>query len=366
MDSLSSGAAAVAVANSNSVADLQDRTSCDLVVIGPGRASPRAASVLADALGLPIEAVVDAIYRAPGRLAGGLTAADAETLAGMLAPLGLDLAVLPAGTLPRRGALRDVAAELVDPDAADAVAAALGRFVGMEAEAALDLLLTPPGIILGNVTPPTVAALAAALPSGAVRLLEVEPDAARYALFAAGLTPVQASLLRGHLPPGAAIGADGSALLLGLSRSEADALWRRLRAPEKVRLVPEPLLRFGILLHQVAPDAAEALERLAGVPAADFALVAAALPLPVESDLPLAGLDARLAAYAEAGLAVTAELESFAPVVLELLSASPEALAAAGLTGPAPIATPPLWRPRARLLRHRLEAAGAEVVEAAA
>lgn len=340
----------------------------DIVVAGPGTASPRAATIIADALGLPIEAVVDAVYRAPGRLLAGIAEADACRLAEMLAPLGLNLAIVPAGAPPARGAVRDVAAELLDAEAADDVAATLGRFLGLAPAAALDLVLTPPGIVLGNVTAPTVAALAAALPEGAVRLIEVAPDSARYALFAAGLSPLQAAGLRSHLPAGARIGADGSALVMGLSRRDADALWRRLRAPEQVRIVPEVLLRFGIVLHAAPATAAAALAALAGVPADDFAALAGALPVLVETDLPLAGLDARLAAYADAGMAVTAELESFAPVVLDVLAASPAALAAAGLgaAGPPPFATAPMPRPRARLLRHRLEAAGADVLEAAA
>jgi hypothetical protein len=345
-----------------------DDIAVDLVVRGPGAATPRTAAILADALGLPIEAVVDAIYRAPGRLLANVAAGDGRRLVEMLAPLALDLALMPAGPPPPRSAVRDVAAELVDPDAADAVASVLARFLGVAPAAALDLLLTPPGIVLGNVTAPTVAALAAALPAGAVRLTEVEPDAARYALFAAGLRPVQAGALRGHLPASARIGDDGSALVMGLSRGQADALWRRLHAPEQVRIVPEVLLRFGITLHQAPAAAAPALAALAGVPAEDFPLLAATLPVLVESDLPLAGLDARLAAYADAGMVATAELESFAPVVLEVLAATPAALAAAGLAdaGPAPFATQPMPRPRARLVRHRLEAAGADVLEAAA
>jgi hypothetical protein len=375
MDGLYLGAAEEAGAKPDLFVDFDQSSSsaepasadrCDLLVIGPGRASPRAASVLADALGLPIEAIVDAIYRAPGRLLPGVPRREAERLVAMLAPLELDLAIVAAGSLPVRGALRDVAAELCDPDAADDVAIVLGRFLGLDPAAALDLLLNPPGIVLGNVTAPTVAALAALLPPGAVRLVEVEPDAARYALFAAGLTRLQAGALRGHLPPGAVMGDDGSALLLGLTRSEADALWRRLRAPEKVRLVPEQLLRFGIMLHAAPPAALVALETMVGVPAADIPELLAALPVLVETDLPLAGLEERLARYAEAGLTVTAELESFVPVVLEILNASPDALAAAGLSGKAPLATPPMPRPRARLLRHRLEAAGAEVWEVAA
>jgi hypothetical protein len=58
-------------------------------------------------------------------------------------------------------------------------------------------------------------------------------------------------------------------------------------------------------------------------------------------------------------------LESFSLIRLEILSASATALAAVGLSGRLPLMTSPLPRPRARLMRHRLEIAGAEVLEAA-
>lgn len=342
-----------------------DNNNFDLFVVSPGQATPRASGILAQALGLPIEVVVDAIYRAPGRLVPSLPIQEARRLLAVLEPLELDLALFPVGEPPAREPIRDVAAELLDMDAADAVAEALGRFLGVAAAAAMDLLLTPPGIILGNVTPPAVAALAASLPSGAVRLQEIEPEGARYALFAASLTAQQAGVLQRHAHSGAMFSADGGALLLGLSRSEADALWRRLHAPGKIKLVPEALLRFGIVLQEAPPNAAPALQSLAGVPIEDFPILARALPVQIESDLPLACVEARLASYAKEGLVATAELESFSLIRLEILSASAKALAAVGLSGRLPLMTSPLPRPRARLMRHRLEIAGAEVLEAA-
>jgi hypothetical protein len=342
-----------------------DDNNFDLFVVSPGQATPRASGILAQALGLPIEVVVDAIYRAPGRLVPSLPIQEARRLLAILEPLELDLALFPVGDPPPRGPVRDVAAELLDMDAADAVAEALGRFLGVAAAAAMDLLLTPPGIILGNVTPPAVAALAASLPSGAVRLQEIEPEGARYALFAASLTAQQAGVIQRHAHSGAMFSADGGALLLGLSRSEADALWRRLHAPGKIKLVPEALLRFGIILQEAPPNAAPALQSLAGVPIEDFPILARALPVQIESDLPLACVEARLASYAKEGLVATAELESFSLIRLEILSASATALAAVGLSGRLPLMTSPLPRPRARLMRHRLEIAGAEVLEAA-
>ncbi|MFT4254042.1 MAG: hypothetical protein QM608_16350, partial [Caulobacter sp.] len=44
----------------------------DLLITGIGGASPRAASVLSQALDMPVETVVDALYRAPARLLAGL------------------------------------------------------------------------------------------------------------------------------------------------------------------------------------------------------------------------------------------------------------------------------------------------------
>lgn len=338
----------------------------DVVVTGVGSASPRAAAALSQALGLPVETVVDAIYRAPARLVGALPRADAERLAGIVAGLGLEVAALPAAEVPPRAAPIDVAAELLDPGAADAVADALGRFLGMTPADALATLLVPPGIVLGNVSPATLQALAARLPAGAVRLTGSEPLTARYALFACGLSAREADLVRPHLPEGGAIGPDGTATLFDIDRATADALWRRLRAPDRLRIVNQDFLRFGIDLVAAPADAGPAAARLADVPAEDFPLLRAALPCRVESGVGYAAVADRLAAWRAAGCEARAELETFAAVALDVLAADADALAVAGLAGPAPLRTPPMPLAQARLLRHRLESLGADVLEAAA
>jgi hypothetical protein len=334
----------------------------DLLITSIGNASPRAASVLSQALDLPVETVVDALYRAPARLLAGLPAADAARLAEMIGTLGVEAAVTPAGPAPARAPSMDLAGELIDLDAADAVGAALGRFLGMEPAAALDLLLTPPGVILGGVTEATVRALEAALPAGAVRLTASRPDEARFALFASDLSHLQVGILRQRLPAGADITPGGSATVFDLGRSEADGLWRRLKAPEQVRIVDQAFLRFTLDLVAAPPESAAALETLAGVPAEDFELLRQALPVPIEAGVAFADLEGRLAAYAEAKLTVRAELETFSHQALDILSAPDGVLARMGLTGAAPLSTGLMPRPRARLLRHRLETAGAEVL----
>jgi hypothetical protein len=238
----------------------------------------------------------------------------------------------------------------------------LGRFLGLEPTAALDLLLTPPGVILGNVTQATVQALQAALPAGAVRLTASRPDEARFALFASDLTHLQVGVLRQRLPAETRLAPGGSATVFDLTRGEADTLWRRLKAPEQVRIIDQAFLRFSLELIAAPPEAAAALEALAGVPAEDFDLLAQALPVPIEAGVAFEALEDRMAAYNAAGLTVRAELETFSHQALDILSAPAEALIAAGLPAPAPLSTTPMPRPRARLLRHQLEAAGAEVL----
>ncbi|QMW22849.1 hypothetical protein [Sandaracinobacteroides saxicola] len=339
----------------------------DLLILGVGRASPRVAGALAEALELPIELVVDAIYRAPARLLANLPHDDAQRLAGIVAGLGLEVAAAPAGEAPPRAAVLDIAADLVEPAAADAVADALGRFLGMPPEQALETLLTPPGIVLGNVTAATVQALDRALPAGAVELTASEAATARYALFAGGLSAAQRAVLRPHIAADAATGADGSVTLFDLERGAADALWRRLKAPEGVRIVNQAFLRFTLWLTAMPADATAgvaALEMLAGVPAEDYPLLAEILPVPVAERVPMADVPERLAAFAQAGFGARAELSTFGAMALHIYSAPPGVLAGFGFDAAPPFATPPMAEPRARLLRARLEAAGVEVVAA--
>ena len=336
----------------------------DVLLRSVGTATPRVAAAIAGALELPAEFVVDTIYRAPGRLLANVDAIDAERLAQMLAGIGLDAVAVPPGTGVVRGPLLDIAAQLINPLLAEAVADALGRFIGCTPAAALDLLLTPPGIVLGNVTRPTLEALRAVLPSGAVALTASEPDRAHYALFATNLTPAHRAAIAPFLAEKCDPADDGSVTCFDLTRANADALWRRLHAPQGTRIVNQDFLTFTLVLTAMPDDAgrgAEALSAIADVPAEVYGDIAALLPCPILERLRYADVPERLAALAEAGFAARADLETFASHVLTVRSAPPGTLAAVGLVGTAPCATPPMPRARALMIRAQLEAAGADV-----
>ncbi|TFI59036.1 hypothetical protein E2493_07240 [Sphingomonas parva] len=320
---------------------------------------------MAELFGVPIEAVVAAIYRAPARLLAGLEPGTARRLVASLAELGLTLDIVPGGGALDAGPALDLAAEIDDPALADAATAVIAEFLGLPQEEALELLMTPPGVIMGNVSAATVEAFARRLPPGALRLATADPATSRYALFAGGLDAGTRAAVE------AVVGASGTAdngglVALDLNHEDSNRLWRRLAGTPGARLVNQAFLRFEMVLTGIAavdePTAA-ALETLAGVPAEALPELAGLLPVVVEDGIPHERVEARLLDYAAHGLAVTARLATFAEQVLVVDSGPPEALALLGIDTAAalPLRLPPLPAPRARLARHRLEAAGADV-----
>ncbi len=103
----------------------------DVHVISVDRVSPRIASVFAEGLGLPIEAVADAFYRAPARLVSNLDAGAALSLCELLGELGINATDVPRGPPPPRPALLDIASDVMDAARVDEISAVLGAFTGM-------------------------------------------------------------------------------------------------------------------------------------------------------------------------------------------------------------------------------------------
>jgi len=339
-----------------------------VVITSVGSAGARAAGALAAGLGLPLEAAAAAIFRAPTTVASGLSPAASHELATLMRKLGLVAEVVSDGCTVLPGRLLDVAAVIVDATRIDAAVSVLADMLGMAAEQAIELLVTPPGVILGGVSEATVDALRARLPEGVLRLVTADPAISRYALFAAGLARNDEALLEAELGQ-RPTAVDGGVVAFGLSRSHCDGLWRRFARHGGLRIVHEAFLLYDIELSAVEADhagAAAALQRLAQVPAAALPALLQLLPVTIEEDLGHNEIGPRLQAYAESGLQVTARLSSFDNRVLELVTAPPAARALLRLTGSTrpPLRLPPLGAARARVLRARLEATGAEVVQA--
>jgi len=343
----------------------------DITVLSIGTASLRTAAAVAHGLGVPVEVAVQAIYRAPATLVHGADPALARKLCALLAEAGLQVSTVLAGSPVEAGPMLDVAAWFTDPRAIPATAKALHRLAGIDEAAALAMLLTPPGVVLGGVSAATVAALRTALPEG-VELSTSSTATARFQLL---LTDTAAIVERGVMEDLAGNGitplARTGIVAADLDHATAQAIWQRFSRTGAVQMVNQDFLRFAVVIDAPpvwTPAQAAALAARAGVPAEALPSLAGAGAVTLESGLLLAAAGDALAAYAEAGLEARADLISFRHYSLEITGAADRAalaaqLAANGLAAPPrlPWVTPEaLPETRARLVRWLLESVGAE------
>ena len=349
----------------------------DVVVRSVGRATPALAAAVGKGLGLPVEAVVRSVYRAPAKLLQRVAPELAERLCELLNATGLEVQVVPEGQAVEAPPLWDAAAHVLDAHRVHEAAEALARFTGLSVAAAQEALLTPPGVVLGGVSAASISALRACLPEGVVELVAVLPEDSRYALH---LLPCAEMVARGVLEDVRKLGltplAREGIIAIDLEHRTAQALWQRHSRTGALRLIHTAFLRYTLSLHgptqAFSPAQAALLTERAGVPAEMLPKVLAALPLGLHEDVPHAELPDLLAAYAAVGLSVQADLSTFKRYTLELAQATDPAAAQRLLVQqaawPAGVPLPvlpshtaePLSRPRARQLQALLDGLGCD------
>ncbi|MGY6409878.1 MAG: hypothetical protein ACXIUV_02445 [Alkalilacustris sp.] len=347
-----------------------------IVVTSIGTAGPAAVAAVAKGLGVPLSRAVACLYRAPSVLAENVPSPAADDMVRLLRGIGFDAhATAPDTPPPPPERLFDVALHLSDPRAADSTAEALAAFAGLTAQAALEMILTPPGLVLGAVSAATVAALRDRLPAG-VDVVAARPEDSRYHLFLLdGPAVVRARLMPDLVALGVAADTAPGLIATGIDHATLQGLWRRHQAGGMLRAVNEAFLRFDIVATRLgpdtdpaAPDLATALARLTGMPAALAPAALAQLPLTMIEGAPLDEVAGHLERFAALGIAARADLTTFQSLCLDVPEAAdPTALhrtlgrfgVSAG-TPPFRI-QPPMPEPRARMLRAALEDAGAVV-----
>ncbi len=338
-----------------------------------GTATPSRAASIALGLGVPVQSVMETLYRAPRILVDGLAPETADRMADLLGDLGCEVAVEPQDTPPpAEEPLYDVALHITDTARYGAVTEALAGFLGCDAAQAAQVILQPPGVVLGQVSTATVEALCRRLGEGA-ELSVSDPGKARYSLFLGDCDPtvrarVLGDLRRRGLEP---MGSSGC-LLSGLERSEADAIWAALGRVGALRIVNADFLRYDIVLTEGADTAAarNVLEAFARIPGHIVPELFGALPITVMEAVPEADMPGALERLAAAGLSVRADLVTFLHLGIELVSARrgvdpARVLARLGIETGGPVMVPgrlPFAMPdlQARLVRDALAGAGIE------
>ncbi|MDZ7812685.1 MAG: hypothetical protein U5L74_06020 [Ideonella sp.] len=349
----------------------------DVVVRSVGRATPALAAAVGKGLGLPVETVVRAVYRAPATLLQRVAPELAERLCTLLNATGLEVQVVPEGQAVDAPPLWDAAAHVLDAARVHEAAEALARFTGLSAAAAQEALLTPPGVVLGGVSAASIDALKSTLPDGVVELVAVLPQDSRYALH---LLPCAEMVARGVLEDVRKLGLEPLAregiIAIDLEHRTAQALWQRHSRTGALRLIHTAFLRYTLSLqgplHTFNPAQAALLEERAGVPAEMLPHLLTALPVGLHEDVSHTELPGLMAAYAAVGLPVQADLSTFKRYTLELAQAQDrdatqrllvqQAAWPAGHPLPAlPCHTAePLSRPRARQLQALLDGLGCD------
>ncbi len=281
--------------------------------------------------------------------------------------LGLEVAARANDAPDDAGAERyAVAVQVTDPARVPHAVETLARLLGVNADAALRMLATPPGQILGGIGRAAADAVAARFGAGC----EV-----RRARDGAGPFDV-------HVPPGAAppalralVGERRGLVLLGLDADAAAALHARLPRGGPA-LVPRALLRFDAVLAATPPmraDGPAALAALFDVPVAVARTAQAHAPLALAERLEHAAAEALVARARASGLPVSLAASGFERCDLRVEAAHDRAalsavLRAAGHAAPdrlpARVARD-LGDLDARWLAHSLERAGARVAFAA-
>ncbi len=280
-----------------------------VVVESVGSASPGLAGLLARQLGLPASRVANALYRAPSVLLEDLPPVQAQGLANILQQAGLHIRVEPSSTpSPQPGKVLDIALYVRNITQLPECCQRLAHFLGCRPEAALNMLLTPPGVVLGDVSEATAQALQSHLTDLEVELSCSTRALARYQLLinrAPG--PGLDSLLHDLRQHNIRYDPDSCEVLEPIDTRQALYLWRRHQSAGGIRLLDLTFMRYDLSLNALQPDSdISQLPRLAGLPAELVDCVVDNLPVVVEEGVAAQNLSTRLDAWRSANLPVQA------------------------------------------------------------
>ena len=304
-------------------------------ILSIGDGVPETLPAVAKGLGVHVQALAGAVYRAPSIVATDMAADIADELAAMLDSLGYTVAVGRIGDHDIEPPQLDMSVSVPSDGDLLGTLAVLSKFLGAEADEILKLLGTPPGIVMSRVSPATVEALTRRL-DGIADVAAADPDSSTYCLYmeSAPDNPRLAASLSHDL--GRAGPPEPGILATGLSRARAMEIWSRYSRTGAVLAVNEGLLRYDVsLTHPPAapgPEAVATLSELTGIPTTHVARVCTHAPVTLVEARLRDDADAICRTLREAGFAVAKEAASFLKMDLRVTGAADEATLRGGLS----------------------------------
>lgn len=337
----------------------QSSDTVQLIVTSPGRVDMHGIIGLAKAMKIPVSVLSRKIYQAPTVLIPGVLACAAPGLVESCQELGLEISTQSTDRpLEQDTARFDLAVHITDAALIPATVEAVARMVGVAPEQAYQMLATPPGLVLGDVSTAAAQAVRARLPEG-VRLSVAPSGLGPFDLFVPADAPQIASIA-------ALCGTQRGLLQLGLAKADADAAFARL-PKGTARLVARDLIPCDLVLESASDLGDSALNWLAGQYGVDDDIRAYA-PVALEEGLPRGEALQKVATAARHGVTLLAEPAGFDRCAIQVTKAPDMAglsqmLKAAGLDTPnslPAIVAQDLPDLDARWLAWRLERLGAQ------
>lgn len=303
----------MAQAVATAIADSHDNLE-RLVVTSIGTARPADAASVAHGLGVPVQNVMAALYRAPTVLVDGLLPELAQKMGDLLQGLGCVIKIEPetAAAIPTPQVF-DVTLHISDAGRYSAILTALAGFLGVSTDEAAKVIAGPPAVVLGGVSQATIDALADRLGQGA-DLIASDPQTATYDLFLGACERfTQDRILKDLKKRGFELLGDAGCIATGLDRAAADAVWAAHNRTAALRVVNRDFLRFDIALTGGTPSdaAANVLAELAGIPAELVPRIFAEAPITILEALPNKQLEETIQALHNVGVECRADLVTF-------------------------------------------------------
>lgn len=279
-------------------------TQYNVIIDSIGTANPSVSSILAEALGSPVEVVVKALYNAPSILFRDIEEELAEKTVELLGKLGVESHTqtndlpLPPETEPV-----DIGVYVHDIYQLNEVTAELADFIGSSQQETLNLLMNDPAIILGGVSRATGEALINRINA---EVIISDPKADLYTLIFTSDNKMIQSQLESYLKY-AEIAYDFSEKreIRDLDYATANQIWSKFHTTGMLKMMNQSFQRYEIVLTAVDKNNADYRTKLTaetGMPDEVIDEVLENLPIQLEASVNHTFLQEKLNAYEAAGL----------------------------------------------------------------
>ena len=217
-----------------------------VIVSSIGLATPEIAKILSDSFQMDHQYVLKQIYNAPSILFHDIEDTLAAKVYELLTNVGMEVELMDApGSIPEPKDPIDIAIHLEDPLLLPIVSQELSQFIGCSPAEALNLLIEEPGVVLGNVSEATAAALQKRT-SGKVIILKPKEDL--YIIELKNLDSIQIRQMESFLKAkGISTKLTSNAVVENVSYTVSQEFWRKFQSQKEFKIYSQNLQRFEVV-----------------------------------------------------------------------------------------------------------------------